>query len=440
MTKIIVNEAGMNQEASDIMQQMRKIEAVKEGIKSVRARLNSDISMKSGINRRLRQAYEACGEYVSVSGEMSNVIREAVELYRKCENGIIGQCGQIGAEEGIIRPEWSELLDFINNPLHGTIFHRFSVGIDMVGELDYGSAILIASSKSLDILYNMLCGKDYEVEIIKKSLGEILKNMEERTSAATIPDEVKLIVKTIKEGGKLIPKLAKKYGIIINGLGDVSDLIKGGNEGVEYLEYVLTDYCESIETLEILRQTGIDNPKTQAAVDSLIEMYTDKFLGSAIMGKEYVIEKIGSEVAENVVDFATGGLYKCVELGKDVVFEFSGLNDRVEAMETIMANAFLEKDISQGYFAAMENLSSGNITETSVAEAQRMFDMYKATKISQYESALELVESAPRKYDDFSAAEIRSDLELLKSLEMNVESILKVNSKRFGTVGEMGGK
>ena len=95
----------------------------------------------------------------------------------------------------------------------------------------------------------------------------------------------------------------------------------------------------------------------------------------------------------------------------------------------------------------MDVLKSGNFTDADVSNAQQMFDLYKATKISQYENVLELVESRPRKYDNFSVAEIRSDLELLRGLEMDAASIARVvNPSKYGGGtgafggGEMGGR
>lgn len=447
MTKIIVSENGMNQEASDIMQQMRKIETIKEGIKSVRAKLDRDISTKSGIDRRLKQAYEECGEYVSVSGEMFNAIKEAVELYSKCENGIVGQCGKTGDENIKNNTEREGILAFVNNPWHMTIFDRFNLDIEMIKELGFGSALLISLDKGWDISISKLSGKDYEVELIKENLAKILQEMEEKTSAGKIPDEVKLVVKAIKEGEKLPEKLVKKYGTIIEGMGDVGKLIKYGEMGVESLEYILTDYSQGIETLEMLKSTGINNPDTIAAVDSLILKYNNKFIGSAINVAGKVIEEINDKGYGMAADLATGGLYSVVELGKDVVFEISGISDRVDAMESLMANSHITLEAQQGYYQAMDVLKSGNFTDADVSNAQQMFDLYKATKISQYENVLELVESRPRKYDNFSVAEIRSDLELLRGLEMDAASIARVvNPSKYGGGtgafggGEMGGR
>ena len=106
--------------------------------------------------------------------------------------------------------------------------------------------------------------------------------------------------------------------------------------------------------------------------------------------------------------------------------EFSGLSDTADAKESLMGNAILEYDVYSAYSEALEALRDGSFTEADVDTAKRMFEMQKSIKIAQYENLLTICDDAPRETKNA----IKCELEFIKSLQMDVESIGAVKQRR----------
>ncbi|MBQ3201796.1 MAG: hypothetical protein IJB22_07745, partial [Clostridia bacterium] len=220
------------------------------------------------------------------------------------------------------------------------------------------------------------------------------------------------------------PKILKQYGDILDKV-DIGLILESGEKGVQLLQYALTDYRESIKTLEAFRQFG-EEGSVNAAVDDMIALYQNKFIGSLQQTAEFVHEKVVEKGAELAFDAMTGGLYSAVDFGTELLMEFSGLSDTADAKKSLMGNAILEYDVSSAYSEALEALRDGSFTEADVDTAKRMFEMQKSIKIAQYENLLPSCDDAPRETKNA----IKSELEFIKSLQMDVESIGAVKQRR----------
>lgn len=405
----------------------KQLAAAEDAIRAVRKKLDSALWEKAGVKQRLKKAADACDDGWKNSGKLQLALVAATAAYRKCENDILGYEEKQKKQEAL-EEKHSDILEFAKDPKSSLLFSKFILDTEVLKDLGLDDAILVTINNGfgLGILIDKIQGKDYETEVVKKNLAEILQNMEKRSGEFEVTEEVKLVVEALEKGGELSSDLMEKYGDIIEGLGDVGDLLKYGEKGVSYLQYLLTDYSESLETLEMLKGIGTDG-STGAAVDQLIAEYQDKYIGSLDKAKGFAMDFLMEEGSELAFDAATGGLYSLINLGTDVALELSGLSDRADATEALMGNTIIEADIYSSYLSSLDALQSGDLTEADVANAQRMFDMQKAIKIAQYENVLDIAKS---KASDSVIEAIEKELELIKSLEMNTESINKVDNYR----------
>ena len=414
-------------------------------IRTVRNKLSGALWEKSGLRDSLKKTASACGDGAAAAGKMGVALSKAANLYSKCERGIIAY-EEVQREQEALNGKHEELLAFVNDPYSSILFIDFNRYSEEIGKLGLDDALLLAVNNGfgLDILIGNLQGKDYETEVIKKQLAQILCNMEERKGTLEVPDEVKLLVEGLQAGAEkglenaddiaaflaeaglkeIDPKILKQYGDILDKV-DIGLILESGEKGVQLLQYALTDYRESIKTLEAFRQFG-EEGSVNAAVDDMIALYQNKFIGSLQQTAEFVHEKVVEKGAELAFDAMTGGLYSAVDFGTELLMEFSGLSDTADAKESLMGNAILEYDVSSAYSEALEALRDGSFTEADVDTAKRMFEMQKSIKIAQYENLLTICDDAPRETKNA----IKSELEFIKSLQMDVESIGAVKQRR----------
>lgn len=402
----------------------RELLQAADNIEYIKNQLNDTLRERTGLGERLEKAKNAISAYENNMINMGRLLLYAIEEYKKCENKILGinfvENGTMASSSQ--QEQYASLVGFANMLESSFLFAKFNLDYRVLQELNFGDLLGYSLSKNLDVIIEMLLKKDPTTEAVKRSLAIILQDMEGREHDYTVPNEITFVIDCLKTGGELNVELAKKYGDVLAGLGTAGDILEYGDEGANYLKYLLTDYSKSLDILETLKRYGVDG-NTEEAVNELIAQYKSKFVGGLgeawDTGREIILEK-GAEVA---FDAATGGLYSIVDLSKDVLLEIGGINDQADAVEMLLGSTIIENNVYNAYTEALDVIKTGDFTENDAADLQMMFDMYKAVKLSKYESALQIIEK------DCSAYELQSikkDIEMIKQTEMNVESLQRL--------------
>ena len=386
--------------------------------------LNDTLRERAGLGGRLGKtetAIRACKDNME---KMQRSLLYAIEEYNKCENSILGNVvAENGAPASVSQQgRHDALVEFANTFGSSFLFNKFDLGSQVQKNLNFGDKAGYSLSKGLDVVMELLLQKDPTTEVVKRNLAVILQDMEMREHDYAVPDEINLVIDCIKTGGEMNATLAQKYGDVLDGLGIAGDILEYGDDGANYLKYLLTDYSKSRDILETLKRYGVDG-NTEEAVNELIAQYKSKFVGGLgkawDMGRDILLEK----GAEATFDAVTGGLYSIVDLSKDVLLEIGGINDQADAVEMLLGSTIIENNVYNAYTEALDVIKTGDFTENDAADLQMMFDMYKAVKLSKYESALQIIEK------DCSAYELQSikkDIEMIKQTEMNVESLQRL--------------
>lgn len=402
----------------------RELLQAADNIEYIKNQLNDTLRERAGLGERLEKAKNAISAYENNMINMGRLLLYAIEEYKKCENQILGndfvKNGTVASTSQ--QEQYASLVGFANMLESSFLFAKFNLDYRVLQGLNFGDLLDYSLSKGTDVLIEMLLKEDPTTEAVQRSLAIILQDIQEQGHDYAVADEINLVIDCIKTGGELNAELAEKYGDVFDGLGTVGNILEYGEEGVNYLKYLLTDYSKILKILETLKRYGVDG-NTAEAVNELIVQYESKFVGGLgkawDMGRDILLEK----GAEATFDAVTGGLYSIVDLSKDVLLEIGGINDQADAVEMLLGSTIIENNVYNAYTEALDVIKTGDFTENDAADLQMMFDMYKAVKLSKYESALQIIEK------DCSAYELQSikkDIEMIKQTEMNVESLQRL--------------
>lgn len=303
-----------------------------------------------------------------------------------------------------------------DNSSYDTGFWKFNYFATFLGERnDFLDSLKISWAKGTDIITGFFTGESYEEQIMKKSLSGILQNVSNNDIETTeIPDEVKNIVKILKEGGNIkelhLSETSKKSNIykhlieneeFYKGMGKVSKAIKHGELTTEYVEYLLTDYTKNAEYLETLKaglnSTETDNAVLLKVVDGLQVEYSNKWVGTFVKASEKTIEELGGKTIGAAADLASGGLYSLVDLGKDIANEITGLNDEVDSLESLYGMHQYSNDLISSYDYYADKIRSGDFTEDDLTRCKSLFELTKSAKIEEYQAMIDLTKDSSQK-------------------------------------------
>ena len=97
------------------------------------------------------------------------------------------------------------------------------------------------------------------------------------------------------------------------------------------------------------------------------------------------------------MDIATGGVFSVVQFTTEMGYMVSGLDKKAENIETLTAINNYKHDLNRAYEAKAEQIRSGNYTEADVREAERLYNLSKATTEKEYEIMLEMTDDKNEK-------------------------------------------
>ncbi|MBQ3006951.1 MAG: hypothetical protein IJD78_05240 [Clostridia bacterium] len=143
-------------------------------------------------------------------------------------------------------------------------------------------------------------------------------------------------------------------------------------------------YIEALENT--LSFSGEGNEDLTAAINKLKKDYTQKYTKVLSDTAEKVIEGAW----DSAVDISTGGVFSVVQFVTSTGYMLTGADDKAENLEMLTAINLYKRDLNRAYEVKAEQIRSGNYTEEDVREAERLYNLSKATTEREYEIMLEL--------------------------------------------------
>jgi len=246
-------------------------------------------------------------------------------------------------------------------------------------------------------------GKGFQEQIeynnTRNSLEQILQNIssgEYEYKSGADEETMKNVFKVLKQGKNLDEILntgiydttMKNYLKGIDELVDIKELSE------EILISWYSDYSEAITYLDALSQCGVNSDYVPQIIDELKKEYSDKFWDTIDAVMDKAKEEAVSQTIEIALTATWGGgakaVYSLEKFAFDITGKVTGLNDVSEAFDTLNGLIILENNTAFAYNQIAEKLKSGYFTEVDVENYRRLFEINRATKISEYEALMRI--------------------------------------------------
>ena len=328
------------------------------------------------------------------------------------------------------KPTIEEIADFASQPWAALYFSHFFQATSMfVYDMGGWEAFLMIVFNMFDISKTVLFQEsDYENYLTKKQLLSVLEDMANEykysgSDEQEVIDDCKTFLKYVKKYGKDIYKHmnehrldngklildgrtieARQYREFLDSLGGAEKILKYGDDAIEYISRLFTDYSKGLEILDSFENNYTGDEKVLNCVSEIRRLYNKEFGTWVEEGLKIVVDK-GLDVAlKNLSDAVpVVAVVNAIDEGIGIVGEITGLGSKARSMieglayfnlqassETAFKNA-LEKvqnadPNSEGYASLVEDLN--NCFELNKKNMSKMFKaMAKAstgTKKSYY--------------------------------------------------------
>lgn len=195
----------------------------------------------------------------------------------------------------------------------------------------------------------------------------------------------------------------------------IGDLLKYGQEGIEAIEIMFSDYSTTISTLENLKcglQTVQGNTVIIEYINQLIADYNNKFKMLTDKALSLVVDQGANLTLDWISTACTGGLLSIAEMSQEIIWNNMNLDDKGDALAKIYASGQYSNDLVRAYEFYAEKLRSGNYTEEDYKMCLTMFELAKEIRIQEYEN---IAMFSTDETVDF----IEEEISKLKSLQLN---------------------
>jgi len=197
----------------------------------------------------------------------------------------------------------------------------------------------------------------------------------------------------------------------------LGDLLKYGQEGVEVIEILVSDYASTIETLELMKQ-GLEvtggNPLIIQYVDEMIYDYNHKFGMLVDKALEIAIDEGVDSGFQLVSTVTTGGLLSVAEMSHDIIWNYMDLTEKGDVLAQLYASSKYSNDVVCAYEHYADILRTGKYTEEDYVMCKTMFELSKELKIQEYENIKTFSTKDSYEYID-------EQISTLYSLQLNFE-------------------
>lgn len=202
-------------------------------------------------------------------------------------------------------------------------------------------------------------------------------------SACIYNDFVNIVEENCKNK-KVLKHLKKFDADAFEKLGKVAS---HGQKGVEIVETIFTDYTQTIESLEKMKEglkaVGGD-PIVIDYIDEMIIEYDNKVFQAVDVVTSTVVEEGAEAGLKYISAAATGGLLSVVVDAQGFLVKVTGFTAKGDQLASIYASDKYSTDLVRSYEYYFDKIKSGNYTEEDVKMCEYMFELAKNAKINEY--------------------------------------------------------
>lgn len=263
---------------------------------------------------------------------------------------------------------------------------------------------------------------EYEVRLYKESLAKSLQDLCDKSEIKILPDIKKFTsgvgdvyktgmtgekgeaFKKIWVGGEFDTEAAaeflRKYcdtsnpstkdirklrivSDVFNSSKAVGDFIKYTQNGVDMLDYWISDYTAELSMIDGLIEANSSNPEYVIALTDLRRKYTDKVKGTL----DEVVKTLGEKgLSEAKKTFPP---LTAAEAAIDLVGEISGAKGHVSAAESILAYATICPEAVDAYDRAVMAVRENPGDTEALAQVRMTFSVMKQTLVDYYDAQID---------------------------------------------------
>jgi len=393
-TKIQIDTTALREVANRIDKERKYLDEVASSIGKTRNIVDVIILSLLGLNFMLQTLASKIESQKHENQRIVYAIRRICDLYETTEKGLQQRINE-GLALGSTRTG-------IRMPLPQFVFTDFRRGYIQQDRKDLAA---IVAAGIFDI-GKKITGQ-YEKSLIEKNLKDLLSKMNHQKEMKEIPDGIKDAIDVFRKTGKWNEQFYKNNKDLIDGMGDISVLMAYGDKGLDAIEYLFTDYSSSIETLNMLKQSNLEDSVINEVVNEMITEYTDKVRGS--------VNNVIDSCIEEGVDKALGMIPGIAQISfaTDVITGVTGIDAYAESLETNVESQIYSTSFNNEFKDVMAIVASGQGSEADIVNAEKYFELTRASLIQHYESGLEIAKT------DIQKAQIAEDLSKLNNLSFD---------------------
>lgn len=277
---------------------------------------------------------------------------------------------------------------------------------------------------------------DLSAVYTKNNVAECLANAingltDEELELYTVNSDLETVISKINSVTGLVlsnNSELESLSVFSNVLKGMSGGIKVINSSSEILEDALADYGMSYTYLEsfeaALNDSGLMNETLKDTITKLKAEYSSWFIKHF---ESIVTNTVSGKVIDAAADLAGKGTYSFVNFVWEGLNIASDNNDRAELLKKINSYMIYSLPLSRSYTYYADKIFSGNYTTHDVLQCERIFDLCKETRISEYKCVASLdkvdrvnyKEYMPERINELGIAEekmLRDGISLLENI------------------------
>lgn len=232
-------------------------------------------------------------------------------------------------------------------------------------------------------------GMEAAVDDVLTNLGYINRNKIKPfiDDVLSSPDDIASIVK------KVFPDL-KTNTYVNKFLNAIDKASKGVELTNEVIAYFAADYYAVHEYLDIMAESYKGNPDMENVIKKYCDTYDEHFLNAikqtAVYATEFGFKEITSEVLKTFQkQFGTPvSTIQAVGTAVSIAQKAYNIDDIHSNSMKLQGIEELRNQTHTAFNEAYSTLKSGNYTDEDVERAKNLFDIYKSTLISEYETMI----------------------------------------------------
>lgn len=322
------------------------------------------------INEEKNVKFRVCINTLEMGYNVLSYVKERVSAYSNLANA------------GNIKPFENLDIDYLNHKIaeYGHDFDRQASGIyqsiSRAVNLDF-------SNPEVEGLWAGLSATVENLGVDEESY-KILLDIIDGDVFDDTKDFASMLKKLAGYADKTGNKYLEQYAKVLSGINNVQAISKEG------LAILGGKYIAVQKYLDTMSESYKDDSVLQLMVDSMRFTYEDQYGSFVIWSLGYGTEKVVDYALSKVGKKAFGSYLSGVGYSLDLSGKILGFNDLDSSYRKLDGMEILRYENKKAYDNALEKLQSGNYTQEDINNANNLFDIYKQTLITEYETMLEV--------------------------------------------------